>query len=940
MSSLRGSILLAAVVGSGLASSAQGMAIEAQPVARVELRTDLELSDPERVMALVTIQPGAPLDTRAVRQTLRNLQASGLASEAEVWHRVEGDSLVVSVAFWGAKRVVEVGYEGDLRLPRDDLERVNAQRAGQQLVEGRVLRSVFALQDLYARRGFAAARVRARVDEVAGPYRLRVVYEIEPGLRRKVGALTVEGADDVPQASRTEALALEIGNPFRTDEAIEAAERLTRWLRSEGYSSAEARFAGATAIAGSTRQEVELRFTVELGPRYVIEVEGWSRERLQKAGVLPSSGLEGRDASVLGISEKKIVRYLQGKGFYRARVNARFEAPAETATPAGRRDVIGVAIEIDPGVQYRLVDLTFDGNDSFPDSRLESLMATTEKSRLVLGTGRLVDAQLDDDLEQLRSFYALSGYLWAEVGPAEITETPPEKEGQPIALKVEIPIREGQQARVVDLRFQGVGSDRLAEVRSDLPVEPGGAFHPQRLDEALEMVRARYEGWGYREARVTAAKDPNADGSLYDIDILVEEGYRTAIGRVMVRGNQRLSNRTILGVAGLTPGEPVARHRLFAAQQALYRLGVFSRVEVGLAPIGDDPARRDVIIRLTEGDEQRVSYGLGYDSEEGMRGLFGYSHRNLLRSALHFQLDVRASEESQDFRLLLSRPFWKRGGQAGSQKLYLTSLDEERPSFDVEQRGMELELGWRVRRARYSLFFDWRSSDLALAPEVVLADADLPDGSEGRNLRDIDILSLTPRWVWDGRDDPIDPRRGTLLSSQIEWAVPVDGVATEDFVKVFGQWSHLFPLARAGTLAVSLRGGVIEPLGTQPVSIAERFFAGGSTTHRAYSRDGLGIPGETLDSLGNPIGGNGMFLANVDWRFPVYGDFGGTLFADFGNVWAEARDLRLAESKLGLGIGARFASPVGPVRLDIAWKLDREPTESATEVFFAFGYAF
>ena len=116
--------------------------------------------------------------------------------------------------------------------------------------------------------------------------------------------------------------------------------------------------------------------------------------------------------------------------------------------------------------------------------------------------------------------------------------------------------------------------------------------------------------------------------------------------------------------------------------------------------------------------------------------------------------------------------------------------------------------------------------------------------------------------------------------------------------------------------------------------IAERFFAGGDATHRAYGRDELGIRGETLILKPSgtgflPVGGDGLLLFNLEYRFPVFGDFGGTLFYDTGNVWADWRSIRPRTLKNGVGLGARYLSPIGPIRAGIGWKLDRERGESA-----------
>jgi outer membrane translocation and assembly module TamA len=123
------------------------------------------------------------------------------------------------------------------------------------------------------------------------------------------------------------------------------------------------------------------------------------------------------------------------------------------------------------------------------------------------------------------------------------------------------------------------------------------------------------------------------------------------------------------------------------------------------------------------------------------------------------------------------------------------------------------------------------------------------------------------------------------------------------------------------------------------VAISERFFAGGRTTNRAYGRDELGIPGETLLD-GKPIGGLGLFLVNADYRFPIAGSLGGTLFADSGNVWADWRHMDISEVKTGAGIGLRYLTPVGPLRVEVGWKLRPERDESRSAVLLSFGNAF
>ncbi len=142
-----------------------------------------------------------------------------------------------------------------------------------------------------------------------------------------------------------------------------------------------------------------------------------------------------------------------------------------------------------------------------------------------------------------------------------------------------------------------------------------------------------------------------------------------------------------------------------------------------------------------------------------------------------------------------------------------------------------------------------------------------------------------------------------------------------------------------------LSSGLVLPFPSRNIPIAERFFAGGDASNRAYGRDELGIRGETLVRNPNgggyvPVGGDGLLLINLEYRFPIFGSFGGTLFFDSGNVWGDWRSISLGQLKNGLGLGARYTSPIGPVRAGIGWKLNRDPGESGYALFLNIGNSF
>jgi outer membrane protein assembly factor BamA len=380
----------------------------------------------------------------------------------------------------------------------------------------------------------------------------------------------------------------------------------------------------------------------------------------------------------------------------------------------------------------------------------------------------------------------------------------------------------------------------------------------------------------------------------------------------------------------------VSSGRLLGVERDLYRLGLFSRVDVRLAPGPEGAEARGVIVEVEEGKTRRLSLGAGYDSDGGARGLATLGEGNLFGRAGNLQLDLLSSQRDARFRLVYAEPrvfgwpwnatattYWER---------------RERTSYDLRRWGTQIGLSREWEAWRLRLIYDYHIVELPRVEDFL----EVPVGS--RNAR---VSSLTPVVGIERRDDPLDPQRGWNGLVQLQYAAPLLS-ADAHFVKLFFQGSYNLPMGGLGTLATGLRVGGLEPIGSGVpddstvagnVPIDERFFAGGRTTHRAFGQDLLGVPEETLLS-GNPVGGNGLFLANLDWRFPIAGDFGGTVFLDGGNVWRTRQEVDIRDLRWGAGVGVRYRSPVGPLRLEVGWNLDRAPGEPAYVWFFSLGNPF
>lgn len=904
------------------------------------MRSDAPLERRFDVYSVIEVKPGLPLDEMAVRRTLRNLVATGIGSDLEAYTREEAGGVVVVLVIHPVPLVTEVRLRGRLGLPASDLRTVVPQHGAQPLAESSVVSGVYNLLDLYHQNGYFKATVHVQVAQLPGR-RVAVTYQLESGVRARVGAVDFDGAiAPFTKAALVGRLRSQPGRAFQQRNADDDAERLQAWLIQQGRGLARVeRPRQQLDPAGGS---VTLTFPVALGPEVKVTVRGADLKKLRREGLLPFLGVAGYDEALVQQAVGKIRTWYQQQGHYHVQVDS---------TQHRQDSTLDLAFTVDPGPVYTLEAIEFAGNHGIASARLATLMSTSPRSALHPGSGRLVQETLDDDLDNVRSFYALQGYSAAKVGPPQVVE-------RGTRLRLRVPIEEGTQLRLVKLDLQGVQKLDAAKLRKALPLAEGGPFHPALLDQTLTAIRNAYAEAGYVQAQVSATEDWNAPHTLVDVTVKILEGPRRVVDQLIVRGNQATNSDVILRALGIKSGDPLGQSLIYQLESNLYRLGIFSRVDIDLVSTGFDTSERDVVVRVEEGKYKSLGYGAGYDSEEKFRGLLSFADNDIGGEADSLRLDLRASSLDKRFSLFFNQPFLF--GQPVPLNSTLFYFDTKEVSFRVKRWGGRTEAVKTINKKRFSLALDYRVVRLFVDPGVALNSIERQD-------RPVQITSVIPALLIDHRDDSLVPTSGWSSLAQLQYSFPGIG-SPANFLKLFLQQTAYLNLRKPGVLAFSLRFGAIEAfsrlstadlevppalasLPSANVFIDERFFAGGSTTNRGYMLDDLGIRGQTLiqpfpGSHWMPLGGNGLVLANLDYRFPIAGNFGGTVFLDSGNVWADWRDIRLTGAegmRSSVGLGFRYLSPIGPLRADVGYKLERygEPRPEGPLVFFvSFGNPF
>jgi outer membrane protein assembly factor BamA len=460
-----------------------------------------------------------------------------------------------------------------------------------------------------------------------------------------------------------------------------------------------------------------------------------------------------------------------------------------------------------------------------------------------------------------------------------------------------------------------------------------------------------------------------------DVRWIIREGPQTRVDHVLISGNVRTSREVIRRELALGPGDPLGEEAVVESQRNLSALGLFRRVRITELPHGATTGR-DLIVEVEEAPATSASYGGGLEisrrsrrAEDGTaedrldvapRGFFEVTRRNLWgknRSMTFFaRLSLRSRDPAVDstdpedtggyglneYRGFVAYREPRAFGTPGDMQF--TGFVEQaiRSSFSFRRQGARAEYARRLRRSvtvtgRYSLdrteLFDEQ-----IAPE----DQPLVD----RLFPQVRLSSFTSSLLRDSRDDVLDPQRGTVVGVDGSIALPAIG-SEVGFVRSFlqGFSYRRLPGAARFVLVTGARVGfargvirVVEVLDengnplvgpdgeaiTQVVTdlpASERFFAGGDTTVRGFALDRLGTD-ETLDSNGFPTGGNGLVVLNAEVRAPYWKGLGLVGFLDAGNVWKRASDIDLTDLRAAAGFGVRYRSPLGPLRVDLGFKLD------------------
>jgi len=953
------------VPGSLSASGPSGAAAYVgKPVSAVVLIVEGKPLNDAMLLGLIESRAGSPLSMAAVRETIAHLYSLGRFQEVSAEAVADGGGVRLTYQLVPVHSVQRLEFTGNLGLSKGQLRGAVVDRFSATPSAARAANVAEMLQNFYFDRGYLAAAIRPVVDVRHDPEATILTFEIESGPRASVRNVIVEGEPLQPREPFLDRVHATPGRTYqRVDVQEQLAEYVTQMHRQGRY---EAQASHRILAQSDDGRSVDLLVTVDPGPAITIRFEGDQLPKARLDELVPIRQEGAADIDIIEDSERRIVRYLQQQGYWKAAVTSeRREAKGQ----------IEIVFTVRQGLQYRIDgDVGLSGNASIPILELRPALENLEDGEV------FTMANLDGALSSIRGIYLRRGFAQVKVESA-VNESNPSPAGEG-RVKPAIVITEGPLITIGAITFSG-NADLATDVLSArLGSRPGAAYYEPQVIQDRETVLTQYLNRGFASASVEVVLTM-VDGSRLTIDFKVTEGPQSIIDHVLIVGNVKTDIRVIEREIQLQEGQPLGLQAMFDTRRRLGALGLFRRVRIEEIPHGESN-RRDVLITVEEAPSTTIGYGGGLELSERLakdeaggavsrfelapRGFFEIGRRNIRgknRSAnLYTRLSLRSGFDEGDGGGQFSFAEYRVIGVfrepltfGWNADVTITGAFEQgvRSTFNFRRRGITGELLRRLTPqvrvgARYT-FSNTTIFDQQLTEEGDQATID-------RVFPQVNLSAIGSSIARDTRDDALEPTRGYFMSAEGSVASRFLG-GQVGFIRSYVQAQGYRSLSSsrrvvfAGRAAVGLADGLPREITTTDVSgnpitqiiedlpASERFFAGGDTSVRGFALDSLGTA-RTLTPSGFPRGGNGLVLLNAELRFPVIGNLGAGIFVDAGNVFERVSQMDAAELRATAGFGLRYRSPVGPLRFDVGFKLDRRSYgDTDRQAFhFSFGHAF
>jgi outer membrane protein assembly factor BamA len=833
-----------------------------------------------------------------------------------------------------------------------------------------------ALQSFFQRNGYfkTAVHTETKIDD--DHQLVNVTFSVEMGKQARIGKVEIESPDASENArllgvvhslrARFTGGLLKPGKAY-SPERIKTATTLIKNALARQHRLANTVKENPPQYDTSTNR-IDVSFKVEVGPVVTIRATGvrlsaipfMSGREMKK--LIPIYSEHAIDQDLVDEGQQNLVDYFQKKGYFDVKVATTFQRQPEQ---------ILLVYQIDRGKKQKVGELKFHGNHQILASEL---MATvTIKKSHIWTHGSVSQKLIKQSTNNLLALYGDRGYEEAKVTP-QVTQ-------HDSKIDVAFEIMEGQQTVIADVQVAGNKSisTKQLTVPHELEARSGGPYSARRTAEDRNRMAATYLNHGYLNVEVKASvvRHPD-DPHRVDVSYAITENQMVRVSDVIYLGQTKTRLSLLKKTAKVAPETPMRRGELLEAESRLYDLNVFDWSSVGPKKPITDQTEEDALVKVHEAKRNEITYGFGFEvSHRGgniptgtvaVPGLptIGLGNNQIAPSQSTFaspmgsieftRRNLRGLAETASASIVLSRLDQRVLTTYGDphflssqwSSLYGFSLERttENPLFAASLGDLSFQVERLLNRKnnmRLQLRYDFNKTILShlLVDELVLPQD-----------RDVRLSTLSGTLLRDTRDKPLDAHRGSFTTINLG-ITPVALGSSANFARLFGQYSLYKPF-HSMVFANSIRLGFAKALAGSFVPTSQLYFSGGGTTLRGFPIDEAGpqrlvpfcnvLQGQSgCVNVTVPVGGNQLVILNSELRFPlgIIKPLGGVFFYDGGNVNSAINWNNFVSNYTNtVGFGLRYATPIGPVRIDIGHNLNPVPGINPTQYFITLGQSF
>ena len=883
----------------------------------------------DQLVGMLDVKQGQPLRSEDLRASIQRLYATDEYADIAVDAGLENGSVRLRFITTPAFFIGYISAQG-VPEPPNNAQLITATKLqlGTEYSPRDVQQAVENITDLMKRNGFFNPLIAPKTQTRDDVQEVDVDFQIVPGDRAHFGGLNITGN---PDRSEQAILRSTGWKGFRgwlpwlavTENRVQTGvENVRSWYFKHGRLLSRVRLTSLAFDPETNRVLPTLE--IDPGPLVDVRIIGAKISKGRLRTLLPIYQERAVDADLLQEGNQALVQYFQGQGYFDARSSV-----SANSTPAGEQ----IDYTVDKGSRHKLVLLDIEGNKYFSTSTLRERMYLTPATFLRFPRGRYSREYLDRDINAIADLYRANGFRDVQITSRQIDDY----QGKSNQIAVFIDINEGPQWFVLKLTITGASPQDEAALRKILHSTEGQPYSEVNVATDRDDILQYYYDNGYPEAKFAFTSTPASEPYRQDLEFIITPGRREYVRRVIVNGVRVTKPDLVTNRISLHQGDPLSQSKVTDSQRRLYDLGIFARVDTAIQnPDGEEPTK-DVLYAVEEAHRYSFTVGVGaefgrigggtttLDEPAGAAGfsprltlginrlnMFGLGHTATLQTL------VSTFEQRALFQYLL--PQFESSPNLNLQFTGLFDISKDVRTFSARREEGSVQLGQRFSKANSAQYrFVFRKVNIIgqplVSPELI------PLLSQP-----VRVGLISGTFIQDRRDDPIDSHRGVYNTIDIALAAKAFGSQT-GFGRIIARNATYHRITKNLVLARSTYfGDISRYAGLPEIPLAERFFSGGSSSHRAFPD--LQAGPRDLET-GFPIGGSALFINTVELRFPLIGDnVGGVLFNDMGNVYSSIgnislrwRQRNLSDFDYGVqsfGFGIRYRTPIGPLRIDLS----------------------